>query len=148
MSVFTGAVHSALAFCAFAMILPGAVFAQENLAAAPACTQNEGCQATQHKPGCPVGQALLQDDDPGNMPANGNAPLNNEDDDPGNMPANGNAPLNNEGDDPGNMPANGNAPLNNEGDAPGNMPANGNASLNNEGGQAAPKAAGPYEYVS
>ncbi len=26
------------------------------------------------------------------------------------------------------------------------MPANGNASLNNEGGQAAPKAAGPYEY--
>ena len=92
------------------MILPGAVFAQENLAAAPACTQNEGCQATQHKPGCPVGQALLQDDDPGNMPANGNAPLNNEDDDPG------------------------------------NMPANGNASLNNEGGQAAPKAAGPYEY--
>ena len=81
-----------------------------NAAAAPACTQNEGCQATQHKPGCPVGQALLQDDDPGNMPANGNAPLNNEDDDPG------------------------------------NMPANGNASLNNEGGQAAPKAAGPYEY--
>ena len=80
------------------------------MAAAPACTQNEGCQATQHKPGCPVGQALLQDDDPGNMPANGNAPLNNEDDDPG------------------------------------NMPANGNASLNNEGGQAAPKAAGPYEY--
>lgn len=62
------------------------------MAAAPACTQNEGCQATQHKPGCPVGQALLQDDDPGNMPANGNAPLNNE------------------------------------------------------GGQAAPKAAGPYEY--
>lgn len=103
-------ISSALAFCAFAMILPGAVFAQENLAAAPACTQNEGCQATQHKPGCPVGQALLQDDDPGNMPANGNAPLNNEDDDPG------------------------------------NMPANGNASLNNEGGQAAPKAAGPYEY--
>lgn len=121
-------ISSALAFCAFAMILPGAVFAQENLAAAPACTQNEGCQATQHKPGCPVGQALLQDDDPGNMPANGNAPLNNEDDAPGNMPANGNAPLNNEGDDPG------------------NMPANGNASLNNEGGQAAPKAAGPYEY--
>ena len=121
-------ISSALAFCAFAMILPGAVFAQENLAAAPACTQNEGCQATQHKPGCPVGQALLQDDDPGNMPANGNAPLNNEDDDPGNMPANGNAPLNNEDDDPG------------------NMPANGNASLNNEGGQAAPKAAGPYEY--
>ena len=80
------------------------------MAAAPACTQNEGCQATPHKPGCPVGQALLQDDDPGNMPANGNAPLNNEDDDPG------------------------------------NMPANGNASLNNEGGQAAPKAAGPYEY--
>ena len=80
------------------------------MAAAPAYTQNEGCQATQHKPGCPVGQALLQDDDPGNMPANGNAPLNNEDDDPG------------------------------------NMPANGNASLNNEGGQAAPKAAGPYEY--
>lgn len=80
------------------------------MAAAPACTQNEGCQATQHKPGCPVGQTLLQDDDPGNMPANGNAPLNNEDDDPG------------------------------------NMPANGNASLNNEGGQAAPKAAGPYEY--
>ena len=103
-------ISSALAFCAFAMILPGAVFAQENLAAAPACTQNEGCQATQHKPGCPVGQTLLQDDDPGNMPANGNAPLNNEDDDPG------------------------------------NMPANGNASLNNEGGQAAPKAAGPYEY--
>ena len=103
-------ISSALAFCTFAMILPGAVFAQENLAAAPACTQNEGCQATQHKPGCPVGQALLQDDDPGNMPANGNAPLNNEDDDPG------------------------------------NMPANGNASLNNEGGQAAPKAAGPYEY--
>lgn len=103
-------ISSALAFCAFAMILPGAVFAQENLAAAPACTQNEGCQATQHKPGCPVGQALLQDDDPGNMPANGNAPLNNE------------------------------------GDDPGNMPANGNASLNNEGGQAAPKAAGPYEY--
>lgn len=63
-----------------------------NAAAAPACTQNEGCQATQHKPGCPVGQALLQDDGPGNMPANGNAPLNNE------------------------------------------------------GGQAAPKAAGPYEY--
>lgn len=31
-------------------------------------------------------------------------------------------------------------------DDPGNMPANGNASLNNEGGQAAPKAAGPYEY--
>lgn len=80
------------------------------MAAAPAYTQNEGCQATQHKPGCPVGQALLQDDDPGNIPANGNAPLNNEDDDPG------------------------------------NMPANGNASLNNEGGQAAPKAAGPYEY--
>lgn len=103
-------ISSALAFCAFAMILPGAVFAQENLAAAPACTQNEGCQATQHKPGCPVGQTLLQDDDPGNMPANGNAPLNNE------------------------------------GDDPGNMPANGNASLNNEGGQAAPKAAGPYEY--
>ena len=103
-------ISSALAFCAFAMILPGAVSAQENLAAAPACTQNEGCQATQHKPGCPVGQALLQDDDPGNMPANGNAPLNNE------------------------------------GDDPGNMPANGNASLNNEGGQAAPKAAGPYEY--
>lgn len=49
-------------------------------------------------------------------------------------------------DDPGNMPANGNAPLNNEDDDPGNMPANGNASLNNEGGQAAPKAAGPYEY--
>lgn len=85
-------ISSALAFCAFAMILPGAVSAQENLAAAPACTQNEGCQATQHKPGCPVGQALLQDDGPGNMPANGNAPLNNE------------------------------------------------------GGQAAPKAAGPYEY--
>ena len=40
-------ISSALAFCAFAMILPGAVFAQENLAAAPACTQNEGCQATQ-----------------------------------------------------------------------------------------------------
>ena len=53
-------ISSALAFCAFAMILPGAVFAQENLAAAPACTQNEGCQATQHKPGCPVGRPFCR----------------------------------------------------------------------------------------